>query len=171
MRSSKTTVDRRERDVWNTVRILACIAVLGATATSNPSHATNLGAARLLAAQMPGDALNSDVIEVRAVARGGAARGGAVRRTTVVGPRGGAASRTVVRGGAVVRPGYAGGGVRWARPGRYYWPRGGAIAAGAAIGFVTAATAAAWAGAAPAPGMCWYYTDPSQTQGFWDYCQ
>jgi len=81
------------------------------------------------------------------------------------------ASRTVVRRGAVVRPGYAGGGVRWARPGRYYWPRGGAIAAGAAIGFVTAATAAAWAGAAPAPGMCWYYTDPSRTQGFWDYCQ
>ena len=18
--------------------------------------------------------------------------------------------------------------------------------------------------------MCWYYTDPSRTQGFWDYC-
>jgi hypothetical protein len=48
---------------------------------------------------------------------------------------------------------------------------GGAIAASAAIGFVSAATAAAWAGAAPAPGMCWYYTDPSRTQGFWDYCQ
>jgi len=75
------------------------------------------------------------------------------------------------RGGAVVRPGYAGGGVRWARPARYVWPRGGAIAAGAAIGFVTAATAAAWAGSPPAPGMCWYYTDPSRTQGFWDYCQ
>jgi hypothetical protein len=37
----------------------------------------------------------------------------------------------------------------WARPGRYWWRPGGAIAAGAAIGFVTAATAAAWAGAAP----------------------
>jgi hypothetical protein len=107
---------------------------------------------------------NSDLTEVMV-------RGGGARRTTVVGPRGGVASRTVVRGGAVVRPGYRGGGVRWARPGRYVWPRGGAIAAGAAIGFVTAATAAAWAGAAPAPGMCWYYTDPSRTQGFWDYCQ
>ncbi len=111
------------------------------------------------------------ITEVRA--RGG----GAVRRTTVVGPRGGAASRTTVvrggavaRGGAVVRPGYAGGGVRWARPGWYRWPAGGAIAAGAALGFVTAASAAAWAGAAPAPGMCWYYTDPSRTQGFWDAC-
>ncbi|CAN0467753.1 unnamed protein product, partial [Phaeothamnion confervicola] len=40
-------------------------------------------------------------MEVRVV------RGGAVRRTTVVGPRGGVASRTVVRRGAVVRPGYA----------------------------------------------------------------
>jgi len=113
----------------------------------------------------------SDVVDVRAVVR----RGG-----VAVGPRGGAVayrSRTVVRGpavrpgrGAVVRPGYAGGGVRWARPGWYRWPAGGAIAAGAAIGFVTAASAAAWAGAAPAPGMCWYYTDPSRTQGFWDSC-
>jgi hypothetical protein len=126
-------------------------------------------------------------LQVRAMARGGRAvvgprggavvhRGGAVvgprgaayrGRTAVVGPRGNAA----VRRTTVVRPGYAGGGVRWTRPGRYYWPRGGAIAAGAAIGVVTAATAAAWAGAAPAPGMCWYYTDPSRTQGFWDYCQ
>ncbi|MCK1288599.1 hypothetical protein IVB41_32340 [Bradyrhizobium sp. 44] len=76
-----------------------------------------------------------------------------------------------MRRGPVARPGYHGGGVRWARPANYRWPRGGAIAAGAAIGMVTAATAAAWAGAAPAPGMCWYYTDPSRTQGFWDYCR
>lgn len=101
------------------------------------------------------------ITEIRARA------GGAVRRTTVVGPRGNAASRTVVRGGAVVRPGYSG---SWARPGWYRWPAGGAIAAGAALGFVTAASAAAYAGAAPAPGMCWYYTDPTRTQGFWDTC-
>ena len=31
-----------------------------------------------------------------------------------------------------------------------------------------AAAAAAWAGSPPAPGYCWYYTDPSRTQGFWD---
>lgn len=116
--------------------------------------------------------MHTNIERVRAVVRRGGAvvgpRGGvAVRRgAAVVGPRGNAA----VRRTTVVRPGYAGGGVRWARPGRYYWPRGGAIAAGAAIGFVTAATAVAWAGAAPAPGMCWYYTDPSRSQGFWDYC-
>jgi hypothetical protein len=98
------------------------------------------------------------------VHRGGAAVGprGAVahRGTAVVGPRGNVAvrGRTVVRGGG------------WARPGNYWWRPGGAVAAGAAIGFVAAATAVAWAGAAPGPNMCWYYTDPSQRQGFWDAC-
>jgi hypothetical protein len=75
----------------------------------------------------------------------------------------------VVRYGAVVRPGVGRPG-RWVRPAHYYWRPGGAIAAGAAIGFVAAATAVAWAGAPPAPGYCWYYTDPSRTQGFWDVC-
>ena len=106
---------------------------------------------------------DSSIIEVAA------RRGGAVRRTTVVGPRGGAASRTVARGGAVVRPGVGRPG-GWVRPAHYTWRPGGAIAAGAAIGFVAAATAAAWAGSPPASGYCWYYTDPSKTQGFWDLC-
>lgn len=124
----------------------------------------------------------SSVIEVRAAARGGRAvvgpRGGAVvhRGGAVVGPRGAAyRGRTIAvgpRGNVAVRSTTAvAGRGGWARPGWYRWPAGGAIAAGAAIGFVTAATAAAWAGAPPAPGMCWYYTDPSRTQGFWDYCR
>ena len=65
------------------------------------------------------------------------------------------------------RPGYAG----WARPGWYHWGPGGAIAAGAAIGVLGAAAVAAWAPPPPAPGLCWYYTDPSQHNGFWDACQ
>jgi hypothetical protein len=125
----------------------------------SPASAIVIGAGNALQNQLNQD---SSVIEV--VER----RGGAVRRTTVVGPRGGAASRTVVRTGAVVRPGVRPGG--WVRPAHYYWRPGGAIAAGAAIGFVAAATAAAWAGSPPAPGYCWYYTDPSRTQGFWDVC-
>jgi hypothetical protein len=56
----------------------------------------------------------------------------------------------------------------WARPDWYRWIPGGAIAAGAAIGFVTAATAT-WA-TPPQPGLCWFYTDPSQQDGFWDAC-
>ena len=98
-----------------------------------------------------------------------------VRRSqAMVGPRGGAAVRrstTVVRPG--VRPVPVRPGVRpaaWVRPAHYWWRPGAAVAAGAAIGFVGAATAASWAGAAPGPGYCWYYTDPSRTQGFWDRC-
>jgi hypothetical protein len=148
----------------STLALILGMAALGIAPSA--AVAFNAGTAGMLGYQIKQE---SSVIDVAARRGGG---GGAVRRTTAVGPRGGVYhGRTAVRGGAVVRPGYGGGGVRWARPGRYYWPRGGAIAAGAAIGFVTAATAAAWAGAAPAPGMCWYYTDPSRTQGFWDYCQ
>jgi hypothetical protein len=53
----------------------------------------------------------------------------------------------------------------------YRWAPGGAIAAGAAIGFVAAGSAAVYAATRPpAPGLCWYYTDPSRRSGFWDVC-
>jgi hypothetical protein len=108
-------------------------------------------------------------------ARGGraayGARGGvAYRRGVAVGPRGGVyrgGAAVVGRGVAVRRPVLVGGVYR---PYGATWRPGGAIAAGAAVGFVTAATAAAWAGAPPSPGYCWYYTDSSRTQGFWDVC-
>jgi hypothetical protein len=157
------------------------IAALSVTVTITPASALNLATPASVAIKA-GDPAFSDRIEVRAVVRrGGAAvgrRGGMAyhRGGAVVGPRGGAAyRRTAVvgpRGNVAVRnTAVVGRRGAWARPGWYGWPRGGAIAAGAAIGFVSAATAAAWAGAAPAPGMCWYYTDPSRAQGFWDYCQ
>ena len=117
------------------------------------------------------DGVISKVVVVR---RGGGAYHGGVYR----GPHGGVyRGGTVYRGGAYgyrpgvhaygYRPGYWGG---WARPGGYWWPVGGAIAAGAAIGMVSAASASAWAGQPPGPGLCWYYTDPSQHNGFWDAC-
>jgi hypothetical protein len=140
--------------------VTAAVVLTGICGTTPDVGAAPLMPAAIVAGQPLDQSLFTPVV-VR--------RGGGAHRTTVVGPRGGAASRTVVRHGAAVRPGVRGGAVGWARP--YRWPRGGAIAAGAAIGFVTAATAAAWAGAPPAPGMCWYYTDPSRTQGFWDYCR
>ncbi|HZZ63181.1 MAG TPA: hypothetical protein VFE63_18780 [Roseiarcus sp.] len=76
------------------------------------------------------------------------------------------------RGGSAYRGGYGSRGPAvWpGRPGGYHWAPGGAVAAGAALGFVTAATAVAWAGAPPEAGLCWYYTDPSRHQGFWDLC-
>jgi hypothetical protein len=71
----------------------------------------------------------------------------------------------VYRGGHNV---YVGGG-GWRRS--YGWAPGGAIAAGAAIGFLTAGTAVAIASSRPpASGLCWYYTDASQRAGFWDNC-
>lgn len=145
---------------------LTLLAFTFVSPLSIPTEASALG--------MPGSIRqsNDDLVQVYVARRGGVAvgpHGGAVgRRTTVVGRPGYGA--VGVRRTTVVRPGYGGGGVRWARPGWYRWPAGGAIAAGAALGFVAAGTAAAYAGAAPAPGMCWYYTDPSRTQGFWDAC-
>lgn len=157
------------------------IAALSATVTITPASALNLATPASVTIKA-GDQASDGRIEVRAVVhRGGASvgrHGGAVahRGGAAVGPRGGAAyRRTAVvgpRGNVAVRnTAVVAGRGGWVRPGSYGWPRGGAIAAGAAIGVVSAATAVAWAGAAPAPGMCWYYTDPSRTQGFWDYCQ
>ena len=85
------------------------------------------------------------------------------RGVTRVGPRGG----VYHRGAGVYRGGYGG----WARPGWYRWGPGGAIAAGAALGVLATGAAIAYAGQPPAPGLCWYYTDPSYRQGFWDACQ
>jgi hypothetical protein len=70
----------------------------------------------------------------------------------------------------VNRGAFAQGAGRWRRPANYWWPVGGAIAAGAAIGYVGANAAYSYAGSPPGSGYCWFYTDQSQTQGFWDVC-
>ena len=110
------------------------------------------------------------------------------RGVTAVGPRGGVYHRGGTyrgygyHGGGVYRGGvyrggvyhggvYRGGYGGWARPGGYWWPSGGAIAAGAAIGVLAAGAAVAYAGQPSAPGLCWYYADPSYRAGFWDACR
>jgi len=85
-----------------------------------------------------------------------------VRRTTTVARPGGTAVRRSTT--VVTHPG------AWRRPANYWWRPGAAVAAGAAVGFVTAAAAASYAGKPPASGYCWYYTSPSKTSGFWDVC-
>jgi hypothetical protein len=163
MQSTLLNTVRRSACVPKALSSIICVAVFGLADVAmavSPASAFGGGADSSLQQQLK---QNNQITEV--VVR----RGGAARRTTVVGPRGGVASRTVVRRGAVARPGVVARG-RWVRPARYTWRPGGAIAAGAAIGFVTAATAVAWAGAPPVAGYCWYYTDPSRTQGFWDVC-
>ena len=144
------SIANSNKEMVRAVAYLACFAL-----TLSP--VTALVAAPISSFQPQ---LKQDSTTDEAYARGG----GAVRRTTFVDSRGHVESPTVVRRGVVARPG------RWVRPAHYYWRPGGAIAAGAAIGFVAAATAASWAGEPPAPGYCWYYTDPDQTQGFWDVC-
>jgi hypothetical protein len=55
---------------------------------------------------------------------------------------------------------------RWHR--RNYY---GTIIGGIAIGSLLAGSAYyAYAGAPPAPGLCWYWADPYERQGYWDYC-
>jgi hypothetical protein len=106
-------------------------------------------------------------------ARGGG--GGAVHARTggggTVHARGGGGGTVRARtgGGTVTRSvhvnGHVGGGVvrPWVR--RPYF---GTIVGGVALGTLIAVTAAP---VAPAPNLCWYWADPSQTQGYWDYCQ
>lgn len=101
-----------------------------------------------------------------ALARSGAA---------ACGPRGCAAAGCGPRGCAGAArprygaPGHRPRGVVVVNP-RRYWAPGGAVAAGAAVGFIAGAAAVSIAGTPPKPGYCWYYTTPSQTKGFWDVC-
>lgn len=113
-------------------------------------------------------------------------RGGVVARRGYVarGPRGAVAGRGYVARGprgnvvagrsAVVRPGYRPVPLPvrpWVRPAGYWWHPGMAVLSGAAIGFASAAAARAYVNSQPpAPGYCWFYTNPQRTQGFWDVC-
>jgi len=106
----------------------------------------------------------------RPVARGPAVRGPVVRGPAVRGP----VYRGAVVGpryGVVGRPGvvYRGAYVRGYRP-WYRRPYFGTVVGGIALGTVLTAAAIGVAPAAPAPGLCWYWADPSQTTGYWDYC-
>jgi len=69
---------------------------------------------------------------------------------------------------------------RWNGRGVYRGPRGrayvrgwnrrpyyGSVIAGVALGTVIAAAAAP---RAPANNLCWYWTNPARTHGYWDYC-
>ncbi len=118
---------------------LALALALTAIVTSAPANA--------LSSPIQGLSLNNTTSDVEQVV--------VVRRTYVGrGPRG-----NVVVGRTTA----------WVRPSWYRWGPGGAIAAGAALGFVAAGAAVAY-GTPPVPGYCWYYTDVTRTQGFWDAC-
>ncbi len=93
------------------------------------------------------------------VRRGGktAVKSTTVRRSTTV-----HRNTTVRRNVVVVRRPYR----AWAhRP--YY---GTAIIGGVALGTIIAVSAAHTYPAPPGPNACWYWSDPSETHGYWDYC-
>lgn len=50
----------------------------------------------------------------------------------------------------------------------YKRPYYGTIVGGIALGTILGA--AAYAAGPPAPNLCWYWADPYQRQGYWDYC-
>ena len=82
-------------------------------------------------------------------------RGVAARRTHVaVGRRGAVAVKSI----AVVRP------VRPWVPQPYY----GTVFHGVTLGTVIAATAVP---TSPSIDLCWYWSNSSQTRGYWDFCQ
>src|SRR3954447_13089557 len=89
--------------------------------------------------------------------------GSTVKRTTTVKRSGTAARSTTVRRNVVVvrRPYRAWG----ARP--YY---GTAIIGGVALGTIIAVSAAHAYPVAPGPNACWYWSNPAETHGYWDYC-
>ena len=114
-------------------------------------------------------------VGVRGPYGGGAVRGpygaGAARGpyggAAVRGPYGGAAVRGPYGATAVRPPPYGGGvyvgGVRPWTTAPYY----GGVVAGVTLGAVLAATRPP---TPPAPGLCWYWSSPAQSQGYWDYC-
>ncbi len=86
--------------------------------------------------------------------------GPAVVGRPIVAPR--MIGRPVVVGGPVF--------VRAYRP-FYRRPWFGTVVGGIALGtFLTVAAVGVAPAAPPAPGLCWYWADPSLTQGYWDYC-
>ena len=142
------------------------------------ADAAPMSAARVLQ-QAPGDTI------VEQVARRGGARvsrstvhrpRSTVHRSTVRGPRGTVHrktvrtnrgtvhSKTVRRGNRVVHNRVV---VRPVRP----WvrrPYYGRVISGVALGTIIAASVVP---IAPGPNLCWYWNNPNQTRGYWDYCR
>lgn len=58
------------------------------------------------------------------------------------------------------------------RPVRVWSPRPyyGTIIAGVTLGTIIAVSAAAAAPKPPAPNLCWFWSNSTQTRGYWDYC-
>ena len=140
---------------------------LFATTVASVFMLTDIASAMTLAPVQDPGVSSSTLVRMH----GGGHRGGGGVRGGHNSVRGG---HNVVRGGHnVVRGGHntvvVGGRGAWGRG--YRWPPGGAIAAGVAVGVLTAGAAAAYTTTRPpAAGLCWYYRDATYSSGFWDVC-
>jgi hypothetical protein len=63
-----------------------------------------------------------------------------------------------------------GGGKNWYVKRWNHKPYYGNVIAGVALGTLIGATAVGVAPVAPAPNLCWYWSNPARNQGYWDYC-
>ncbi len=118
------------------------------------------------------------VDEFSSVERGGGRAGGGARAAPARPGGGGRANFNAGRGPGVGRGpnvnvnrrgNFAVAGRRpyrgWVR--RPYYGR---VLGGVVLGTIIAAAIVGTAPVAPAPNMCWFWSDPSYTQGYWDYC-
>jgi hypothetical protein len=49
-------------------------------------------------------------------------------------------------------------------------PHYGQVVAGVALGTIIASSGVGIVPVAPAPHLCWYWTNPVKDKGYWDYC-
>jgi hypothetical protein len=107
-------------------------------------------------------------VEPVRLARGGRVAGG--HRGAAVGHRGVAVGHRAVavrhRGVAVGRRGTVVITRRWVR--RPYYGR---VIAGVTLGTIIAAGAVGVAPSSPGSNLCWYWSNPEGSRGYWDYCQ
>jgi hypothetical protein len=147
--------------------------ILAAATSSAPLRAAPVGGAWTLPQAAAGV---SDVETVAAARSRSVGRSATFARSTTVRSsvlRSGTVARSgVVNAGRLGVAGVSRGAIRsgyafryrpWVR--RAWW--------GTAIGGVVLGTIiyTSYVPAAPAEGLCWFWADPNQTQGYWDYCQ
>lgn len=146
-----TWIIRPARGVLNAVLALAVVA------TSIPAEAGNWGARREYREGMREIARERREMRREILSSGSRAE---ARREYREGMREIARERREVR--REVR--------RELRYGRWDRDRTGDLVAGVVLGAVIAAAVRGSAPSAPAPGLCWYWSDPYQERGYWDRC-
>lgn len=138
-------------------RTLNGVLVLAAVATSMPAEAGNWGARREYREGMREVARERREMRREILSSGSRAE---ARREYREGMREIARERSEAR--REVR--------RELRYGRWDRDRTGDFIAGVVLGAVIAAAVRGSAPPPPAPGLCWYWSDPFQEHGYWDRC-